>query len=479
MITPRIFGYVAALMIAVLMFGIFLNFYGFLQPLKTKLLYRESTPSRVETKIPIYYGYAIPDKNKMGPFTDNNDHSLLDAAIVSAKWALVNPREGVLDWKLLDKKISDWTGSTNPDVDTPKKIFILIAPYTQDPLTAEECVKYGLQSCEPGDNNGTPPWIYRQGVPRITFVCGGVCRGQKTTSVPKVWDPSFLVRYEAFLKALGERYDNDKRVLGFQPGFGHLGTLNAQPSPGSGEAFAAAGWTLEIWQQYVKTIINISGKYFTKPQLLSTPGQFLEGKHCGSARDRKCGLTDNAETAKGIIGYAAQKGVWINFRGLHPIEEQFNESFAPELVRYLATLNLPQGFRMGFSDDWPLFVPPDQSTKCPGPTCGRDEEGFDKELSYAFKAWDSINRKFPIFFIFLQPVASATNQNRPKCTEEEKSGDDTCFRKSAFDVVQKWILGKDSLPAPAPAPTPTPPPPYPQPPPQSQPPPSGTLKPGS
>ncbi len=394
-----------------------------------------------QTQIPIYFTYAISD-NDLGPYTLDNGNSLANTAIIQAKWALLNPARGVYDWSTLDKKLSDWTAG-NP----AKKMIIRISPYTGD---CERDTPFG-------DNDGTPKYIYDT-VPRITFDGGGVCKTKtdKTLliSVPKVWDPRFLPLHEEFITALANRYNNDSRVAGFQIGFGHIGTWNAQPSNGGGTEFINQGWTLAIWEKYTTDVIDAYRRHFTKPLMVRTARKFIAGQHCGPLLRDPCGLSDNPETAKRILGYAAQRGVNVFLSGLDPNTAQFQDAMISELTTYLGNLNPqpPAGFTLIYGDDFPLWVAPDRQG-CPGNTCGRNEAGFDKELSYIFDAWKSINKKYPIAVNFLEPEMSTTNKSFAPCPVGEQR-ETKCFRQSVYDIAVKWLST-------SPAPIPPPPPPTP------------------
>ncbi|KKU52080.1 MAG: Ricin B lectin, partial [Parcubacteria group bacterium GW2011_GWA2_47_10] len=329
-------------------------------------------PPPPQSKIPLSFSYHISDKldKAGGPFINQSNHPLLDSVIVNVKWALAEPARGTYDWSLLDKKITQWTGTSG------KKVILKIAPYGADPADGEEG--------DSDDNDTTPSWVYDTGVPRISFV-GSHAR---QVSLPKVWDPNFYPPYEEFIKALGERYNNDPRVAGFMVGIGHNGNVNAQGSKGGGLAFVAAGWTLPTWEKHISEVIRISQKHLSKPLTMGSASAFLD----------KYRLENNPDAAKRVFGDAALKGISLIFGGMHPNLDNFNKSFVPELVRHLATLNPPASFTIGFHDDWPLWVPPHRSEKCPSPTCGRNVDGFDKEFQYVFDLWNSINRKYPIFF---------------------------------------------------------------------------------
>lgn len=360
------------------------------------------------SQIPFYYMYHISDKldKNMGPFTDNNNHPLVNAAIINVKWAKIQPMPGDFEWTLLDKKISDFAGVMN------KQVILKISPYGQDPLG----------EVDTDDNETTPRWVYDT-VPRLTFFGGK----KKEVSVPKVWDSNFYPLYEEFMKVLGERYNNDSRIAGFILGPGQNATMLAQGSKKGGLAFEASGWSVKIWELHIKSIMNIGKKHFTKPMMVITGSSFLNNYP----------LSAYGSITKRVIAYAARRGIWILMRGLDPDEQKFQSSYIPEMVQYLGTLNLSSGFKIGFFDDWPLLVPRQRSEKCPGPTCGRNIDGFDKELKYVVQTWDSIQRKYPILVIFQRPEAVLTNENFPLCEDNDLN---ECFSKSAHAIVDKWLL---------------------------------------
>ena len=144
--------------------------------------------SFAEAKIPLFFAYHISDKldKAGGPFTEQNNHPLIDSVLFNAKWAIAEPERGRFDWSLIDKKIAQWTGTSN------KKVIIKIAPYGADPIDN--------QGENEDDNDTTPSWIYNS-VPRISF-SGSRSR---EVSVPKVWDLNFYPPYEEFIQKLGKK----------------------------------------------------------------------------------------------------------------------------------------------------------------------------------------------------------------------------------------------------------------------------------
>jgi len=351
-------------------------------------------------KVPVYFTYHGGAKGKSSSIS-NNDHPLLDGALIVIGWSQAEPRRGKFDWSLVERHVSEWNAGGKP-------VLFKVLPYNQDPIPGDRN----------GDNSQTPQWIYDAGVRRISFPGGGVA-GRKTVSVPRVWDSAFYAIYEEYIEALAAKYDSDPRVTGVKIGIGHLGNLVAQPSKGGNTAFQQAGWTLPIWEEHTKRVIDIYVKHFKKKQLLiRVAGGFLKDFR----------VSNNLEVMHRILQYAAQRKVSILFGGLDANVDRFNRTGVRELVSYLGTLNPPSGFSIGFTDDWPLWVPPHRSSKCPGPTCGRDVRGFRNELQTAFDLWSSVNRKFPMFLVFHGPETSATNEKNP------------AFNKAVYDVAAAFLF---------------------------------------
>jgi hypothetical protein len=359
--------------------------------------------------LPIYYSYHISDKmdKQNGPFTSNNHHPLLSVAIIATKWSKIQQIPNEFDWDLLDEKINQWIDGGD------KKIILKISPYGQNP-------EGGKDHSE--DNDTTPNWVYDT-VPRINFIGGG----KRKVSVPKVWDENFYPVYEQFIKGLAEKYDNDRRVAGFIIGIGQNGTILGQGSKNGGKAFEKAGWTLSLWETHTKRVLSLAEKYFDKPLYIIKTSAFLNNYN----------IEDNFDVAKRVIGGAALQGISVLFRGLDQDEKKYQRAFNPELVTYLGSLRLPKDFTLGFFDDWPLWVPPSRSECEKGPTCGRDLAGFEKELQYALDAWKSIDRKYPLFFIFQEPEMTATNPKVPSCTSGSNLED--CFYQPLYDMTKKYL----------------------------------------
>ncbi|MBI4635620.1 MAG: hypothetical protein HY727_04660 [Candidatus Rokubacteria bacterium] len=361
-----------------------------------------------EKKVTLYYylrtSAAKGGGKSLGPFTSNNNHPLLDGAIIGVSWPQTHPKRGQFDWSVVDQYLADWTVGGKP-------LILQLVPYTQIPIAGDPN----------GDNAVTPQWVYETGVPRITFTSGGAGRGRKV-SVPKVWDTAFYTDYEEYVRGLAAKVGGDSRVAGIAIGIGHNGNLTAQPSPNGGPAFQSAGWTLDVWEQHAKRLIDIFAKHFSQKKL------FIQ---VTSIYIRNVMVPQHLEPTKRILKHAAENKVSILFRELDPDVHKFNRTGIRELVGYLSTLNPAPGFMIGLADDWPLWVPEVRSKQCPGPTCGRDVNGFHRELSLALDVWSSINQKIPMFLVFNEQEASATNKN-----------DSRNFNRAVYDVAVAALTGR-------------------------------------
>ena len=371
------------------------------------LLLSWPTPSpAADGQIPIYYN--VHDGNAIRSLTEHNKHPLLAGALIDVGWAETEPVRGKFDWSSIEKKLSVWAAGGKP-------VILKIRPYNQNPIERDPN----------GDNSATPRWVYSAGVPRITFNSGGGGKGARV-SVPKVWDPAFYGLYEEYVQALAAKFGSDARVSGLKIGVGHNGNSIAQASHDGTVAFKRAGWTLPIWEKHTTHVIDIYVKHFgTKRLMLRFTQKFL----------RDSPVSANPVVSRNLVKYAAERRVSLLFGGLDADSDKFRKTGFPLLISYLATLNPPPEFAIGFTDDWPLWVPPARSSKCPGPTCRRDLQGFSTELRSALDLWSGIGKKIPIFFVFLEPETSVTNPT------------DKQFDKTIHDMVVASVSGQPGPPA--------------------------------
>jgi hypothetical protein len=355
-------------------------------PIALVLALTALAPARVlaAASVPLYFHYHSGTLE--APSVLNNDHPLLSGAFVGVWWAGAEVAPGQFDWSTVERHVTESTASG-------RRVVLKVIPYNQEPLA----------SSPTGDNTQTPVWIYGAGVPRITFSQGGPSGG--TVSVPKVWHPRFYTHYGAFVGALARRFDGDPRIAAIQIGLGHNGNSNAQPSSDGARAFERAGWTLPGWERHMQRTIRLFKRHFrAQPLILPAVPAFL----------RSYDVIDHLDVGCRVARYAAERRVSILFSGMDPDEARFTANGVPAVLASLGALNPRPRISVGFTDDFPLWVGLDRSASCPGPTCGRDVEGFGQSLRLATEAWRRYASHFPHFFVFREPEATATNANRPE-----------------------------------------------------------------
>jgi hypothetical protein len=289
-----------------------------------------------------------------------SDHPLLDAVIMQVSWPEVEPSKGVFDFGPLDARIDIWNKAG-------KSVMLKVVPYSQD-----------------NGNDSTPAWIYDT-VPSIVFTSTRL----GTVKIPVVWSSQFFTEYSAFILTLARKYNRDLRVQYIGIGIGQGGSVNAESSQEAKIPFLQAGWTLDVWENYIDNLIGLYYSNFKRKQLVITmASQFLTGYN----------MINNIQTGERIAEYAASKKYYILFKGIDQDPVVFNNTGIPAIVQDLASLNLNNP-SLGFSDDLPLF------STAPG---GRTAADFQAILDNVYNLWVSINKKYPIFLVLLDNELAAT-----------------------------------------------------------------------
>jgi len=275
-------------------------------------------------------------------------HPLLDAVIVSAQWAEVEPRPGVYDFSRLVTEVDGW-GKAG------KHVVVLLSLYGQNPKRPQ-----------------TPEWLYRQpDVQAIEFAGGGRAKGQQIR-VPRVWEDAFVDRYlDPLVAKFAAALDGNKTVWYIMPGFGHIGNLNAQPSRGGSRAFLDAGWTPAKWQHYALRLEAVYQRYFRKtPLIVKSAAKLL--------RDRR--QNHYSDAIPTLLKALTDRGAAFILFGLDA-DPAAVDSLRRRSGPALALVERGQT-RMGVGDDWPLWVPPNRRNR--GPTFGRDVTFLHQALANAF-----------------------------------------------------------------------------------------------
>ncbi|MBI2583892.1 MAG: beta-galactosidase [Candidatus Aenigmarchaeota archaeon] len=290
-----------------------------------------------------------------------SDHELIDAVFMQVNWPTVEPERGRFDFAELDSLIDAWHNAG-------KKILLRVNPYGQA-----------------RGNDETPQWLL-DSVPVIEF--DDALRGHVV--IPKVWDQSFTREYKIFVEYLAQKYDNDPRVQYVQIGIGHIGFTTAQPSKEGDGAFLSAGWTLEIWENYVKNIIDVYSENFKEKKLMIGLEPIFIRSYL---------LRDNLDTGKRIGAYTARKNIIISSNGLEPGIQDFENTAIPEIIRYLVSLNLPD-LHIALGDDWPLYGQTG--------TVYRDEYAFQSALNNILNLWEENGRRYTPYLVLLRDDLQAS-----------------------------------------------------------------------
>jgi len=301
-------------------------------------------------------------------------HHLVDAVVLTFKWAQTEPAPGQFDYAQIDQLLGLCKKHN--------KGFVLgLSTYGQSP----------------GDQP-TPDWLYEKGVKGISFAGGGVAKGSPIT-VPKVWDEAYFPEYERFVQALGRRYDGQPGIWYIMPAYGHIGNLNAQPSKGGGPAFLAEGWTPQIWKDFCRRVTRLYQSAFPNtPLLVKSAAQLL--------KDRENG--DYLKEADEILAELASMGVSVITFGLEPQIEPLLKNNVLGRVAALAPYALTGQIRVGIGDDWPLWVP-ENRRKNEKFLAGRDEAGLAKELQYAFGGLEGLPPTHVSLMYVLHPEIEASH----------------------------------------------------------------------
>jgi hypothetical protein len=84
--------------------------------------------------------------------------------------------------------------------------------------------------------------------PTSVITCAGV-------EIPRYWDPNYQRAYAEFVRALGQHYGNDPRVVWIEVGVGIFGETAPSEDKYYG-CLASAGLTSEVWIGFVKWVID-------------------------------------------------------------------------------------------------------------------------------------------------------------------------------------------------------------------------------
>ncbi|MDP2726855.1 MAG: hypothetical protein Q8P59_04870, partial [Dehalococcoidia bacterium] len=213
---------------------------------------------------------------------DPSQHPGIIGGTWGRRWNQVSASPSTLDWSSLESWIAR-------EASLGKRPIIRITPHNG---------WYNGQNLD-----GTPSWVYAQGVPKVYLSDGSV--------YPQYWHATYRARMGEFIAAFGAKYDGDPRVEAVELGIGVYG--EALPAWGFFESdWYAAGLTANIWEAYVKEVTDDYVRAFPRTPLIFMEQFFPQGDFWQMAR-----TTDYAAergVAMGFNGFRAEDGdAWYNY----------------------------------------------------------------------------------------------------------------------------------------------------------------------
>jgi len=178
------------------------------------------------------FSLLAPDRGVEGDLPELNS-ALIYGLSWRFRWKTIEPQEGQYNWAMIDRAI---------EVTAKARKHVLLR------LVA------GMH---------TPEWVYAGGVKFFEFgdedAAGGL-RHPTGTRMPIPWDDVYLSKWEAFIRALGKRYNGNAHIYSVaMSGGGYIDEMNL---PKAFERWQQAGYTDEKLIQAWKRIIDAYQRAF-------------------------------------------------------------------------------------------------------------------------------------------------------------------------------------------------------------------------
>jgi len=208
-------------------------------------------------------------------------NACLDGHKLMKWWSQLEPAEGQYDWSVIETPMNRWLAAG-------KRVML-------SPVTAHSSRVNGFPA------QATPDWVFRAGAKWVPLPSDG----KDPIRVPVFWDPVYLEKYCAFIRALGKRFDDQKGIEIVYCGTGVYGETIISPELwGKKEhrLWGEAGLSPENWTKAVNTVVDAYVAAFPKTLVglqISGPGLDLQEK-CTPAYAR----------------HAAEKGVLLQYDGV-------------------------------------------------------------------------------------------------------------------------------------------------------------------
>lgn len=338
------------------------------------------------------------------PRFDDMAHPELSGVIVAMPWSVVEPQRGVFDFCRLEEHIRLWDQAG-------KKVIIrnLVSGESELPNDVSGTAWPNWMCCAKGQTDGCIP-------------CLSFCDNALSTSptyFPVTWSsPDFLEIYGEYVQALANEYDGDSRVDYVWIGVGHLGFLTASPSRGGDCAIRDAGWTPEIWEAYIKNVIDIYSTQFESTPLLLAVTPLWARSFSGD--------TDPVEFEAAVVrvvDYAVDRGASILLNGLNECNALYESTPFTEVLAHLAQRSLPADFTLIMGDDFPLYSE------------DRPEEAFRCLLQTARLDWHNA-------FEGVAPLAAKLQRNEVRASNPV---DPTDFVPSVGAILNQFIADEPTV----------------------------------
>ncbi len=238
---------------------------------------------------PIGYGIfqTMHYKHRTGKPTANLTNPYVAGAEFGFMWAELEPARGQYRWESVDRTIAPW-------VDRGKKVILVVKTVQK-------------RGENPTQASATPPWVFAEGA-RALHVEG--------TNWPVYWDPVYLDRYAAFVKALAARYDGHPGIEFVEIGIGQFGATKLAGPKKIMALYRGAGYTEERWVRTIRQIVEVYRAAFTRTPVTLILSPFQEH---GDGSERHV-----VEVAR----WAAQKGVYLYHHSLTGTETFARKPYA-------------------------------------------------------------------------------------------------------------------------------------------------------
>lgn len=234
------------------------------------------TPTPGTTQNTNFKGIYVFNGNNASTF-DNNPS--IAGTYLGYYWSQLEPQQGQYNWSQIDNDMQPWVANG-------KNVILRVSTSGQ----------YKWQP--PNSGNGTPQWVYSQGVSSVTETDHSV--------IPQYWSPAFLSNLNTFVQAFASRYDGNAHVTAIEIGVGMGGetkpdTLNNGKS--RMQQWQAIGYTDAVWWNTVQQIASMYTSAFHKTPVALLPDATFIGN-------------DKSYTESMVLNYAVSHNIWLQDDGL-------------------------------------------------------------------------------------------------------------------------------------------------------------------